>query len=193
MLRSAYLSLVIGVLFASSVLAQSTGMAEDSRSGAPEPTSEVYTEALRYEEYLELYGVDLNEDGQVDETDYKLWLENPFIGIAKDEIPVDDPFSYEDYLKIYGIDLNEDGQVDETDYRLWLENPFIGIPGDETPKDDSFSYEDYLRIYGIDLNEDGRVDEADYELWQEDPFRGDSIPAAVSSQSWGAIKKAASR
>ena len=36
-------------------------------------------ETLSYEDYLKIYGMDLNEDGQVDEADYEEWKENPFL------------------------------------------------------------------------------------------------------------------
>ena len=51
------------------------------------------------------------------------------------------------------------------------------------------SLEEWLvRPSATDLNDDGRVDEADYELSKRGP-----VATAVSSQSWGAVKKGLQR
>lgn len=69
----------------------------------------------------------------------------------------------------------------------------IMVRSGEVPAEDSMSYEEWLDHYGDDLNDDGLADEADYELWKENPYIGIPTPTAVSTQSWGTIKKAMSR
>ena len=48
---------------------------------APTPVEMPEENSFSYEDYLRIYGIDLNEDSRVDEADYVLWQKNPFIGI----------------------------------------------------------------------------------------------------------------
>jgi len=256
MFRPAYLSLIIGVLFASVVLAQSTDDAEpypirDANLNLTEADEGGAFELRRIGDefvvvlegnpttgYLwEVEAVDESILQQVGESEFlsdskvpgsggKLTLvframapgqttlrlvyhrpwEEDVEPLKTYEVNVvvqpHSSLSYQAWLECYAFDMNQDGQVDETDYQLWVETPIDPVrppdipdhlPVDETPAEDSMSYEEWLDHYGDDLNDDGVADEADYELWKENPYIGIPTPTAVSTQSWGAIKKAVSR
>ena len=141
---------------------------------------------------------DYNDDGAVDEEDFKLFVDRLFEGSdgfpgdgpdgPGGPFPGDGPFvpDFEDWLASgEAEDLNEDGEIDEADYELLLEFVFGG-PDGPFPGDGPFvpDFEDWLASgEAEDLNEDGEIDEADYELLLEFVFGGPDgpFPATVPS------------
>ena len=206
MFRPAYLSLIIGVLFASAVLAQSTEIAE------PYPIQEAN---LNLTEADEGGAFELQRIGD----QLVVVLEgNPTTGYLWEVEAVDESTLQQVGETEFLSDSNVPGSggkltlcfqamaTGQTTLRLVYHRPWeedveplktfkvnVAVRSGEVPAEDSMSYEEWLDHYGDDLNDDGLADEADYALWKENPYIGIPTPTAVSTQSWGAIKKAMSR
>ena len=93
----------------------------------------------------------MNDDGEIDEEDFKLFVDRLFEGGPDGPFPGDGPFvpDFEDWLASgEAEDLNEDGEIDEADYELLLEFVFGGPdgPGGPFPGDGPFvpEFEDWL-------------------------------------------------
>ena len=206
MFRPANLSLIMGLLFTSAVLAQTTDVAEpypiqEANLNLTEADEGGAFELQRISDQLvvvlegnpttgymwEVEGVDESILQQIDDADF---------------LPDSDALGAGGKLVLHFRAMS----MGQTTLRLVYHRPWeedveplktftvnVAVRSGEVPAEDSMSYEEWLVHYGDDLNDDGRADEADYELWKENPYIGIPISTAVSTQSWGAIKEAVSR
>jgi len=206
MYKPSYLSLMMGLLFTSTVLAQSTDVAE------PYPIQEADLNLTEADEggafELQRIGDQLVVALEGNPTTGYTWAveamdENILQQVEDaDFLPDSDAIGAGGKLVMHFRAM----ATGQTTLRLVYHRPWeedveplktftvnIAVRSGEVPAEDSMSYEEWLDHYGDDLNNDGRADEADYELWKENPYIGIPASTAVSTQSWGAIKKAVSR
>ena len=206
MFKPAYLSLMIGLLFTSASLAQTPDVAE------PYPIQETRLNLTEADEggafELKRVGDQLVVVLEGNPTTGYLWEVE---GVDKSILqPIDDAVFLPDSDAIGSggkLTLRFHAMATgQTTLRLVYHRPWeedvaplktfevnIAVRSGEVPAEDSMSCEEWLDHYGDDLNDDGRADEADYALWKENPYIGIPTPTAVSTQSWGTIKKAMSR
>ena len=71
---------------------------------------------------------DYNDDGEIDEEDFKLFVDRLFEGGP--DGPGDGPFvpAFEDWLASEAADdYNDDGEIDEEDFKLFVDRLFEGL------------------------------------------------------------------
>ena len=77
---------------------------------------------------------DYNDDGEIDEEDFKLFVDRLFEGGPDGPggpFPGDGPFvpAFEDWLASEAADdYNDDGEIDEEDFKLFVDRLFEGGP-----------------------------------------------------------------
>jgi hypothetical protein len=142
-------------------------------SPAPEPIA-ADPDDVRYDPDAWLASeraTDLDDDGIIDYTDFRIWAAGLEPVIAPEPIRL--PSAADEYVRWeYAADMNRDGVLDSADFDLWIQRANTPEPGIDPKEGTSLSFEDYLSIYNTDLNDDGVVDRADFQIWQTNPFLG---------------------